>query len=227
MLAALTPDKGRDIATMMKNLAMMRHVCAALEHSGCAYLIYFSSDAVYSPSVANVSEDTPPSPEDLYGAMHHMREIMARSLEKVPVLVVRPTLVYGPHDTHNSYGPNRFRRLAAKEGRITLFGAGEEVRDHIYVDDIADIVMRCLRRRQTGTLNLATGRSISYRALASLVARQFNRPIEIVQSPRRNAITHRHYDITKLISAFPDFRFTEIEDGVARAHREEFQTVKI
>src|SRR5262245_59391319 len=36
MLAALTPDKGRDLATMMKNLAMMQAVCAAAGKVGCA-----------------------------------------------------------------------------------------------------------------------------------------------------------------------------------------------
>src|SRR5688500_17399248 len=44
MLAALTPDKGRDIAAFMKNLTMMHAVCAGLQKSGCAHLVYFSSD---------------------------------------------------------------------------------------------------------------------------------------------------------------------------------------
>src|SRR3989344_1712873 len=121
MLAALTPDKGRDIATLMKNLTMMQSVCAAIEKSGCAHFVYFSSDAVYDTAVSRVTEDTPASPQDLYGAMHYTREIMARNLAKVQVLVLRPTLVYGLGDTHNSYGPNRFRRAAQKDGKITLF----------------------------------------------------------------------------------------------------------
>src|SRR5512134_2193854 len=90
MLAALTPDKGRDVGTLMRNLAMMQHVCAALEKTGCAHLVYFSSDAVYNLAVSQVTEETPASPQDLYGAMHYTREIMARSLAKTPVLVLRP-----------------------------------------------------------------------------------------------------------------------------------------
>ena len=220
MLAALTPDKGRDIATLMKNLAMMQNTCAAIAKTGCAHMVYFSSDAVYDGAVSRVSEDTPTSPQDLYGAMHQTREIMARSLAGVPVLVLRPTLIYGLDDTHNSYGPNRFRRAAQKDGKITLFGDGEETRDHIHVDDVAALTLRCLLHRSTGTLNAVTGISHSFHEVAQVVARQFKGAVEIVRKPRANPITHRHYDVADTIKAFPDIRFTPLEDGVARVHRE-------
>jgi UDP-glucose 4-epimerase len=220
MLAALTPDKGRDIATMMKNFAMMQTVCTAVGKIGCAHFVYFSSDAVYSDADSRVTEETPASPRDLYGGMHYTREIMARSLAKVPVLVLRPTLIYGLDDTHNSYGPNRFRRAAQKDGKITLFGGGEETRDHIHVDDVAALTVRCLLHWSAGTLNVATGISHSFHETAELVAKQFKNTLEIVKTPRANPVTHRHYDLTNTIKAFPDIRFIALEDGVARVHRE-------
>jgi nucleoside-diphosphate-sugar epimerase len=220
MLAAITPDKGRDSATLMKNLAMMQSVCTAIEKAGCAHLVYFSSDAVYNLTVSRVTEDTPASPQDLYGAMHYTREIMARGLSKISVLVLRPTLVYGFDDTHNAYGPNRFRRAAQKEGKIALFGGGEETRDHIHVDDVAALTVRCLLHQSTGTLNVATGISHSFIDVAELVAKQFRRPVEIARTPRANPITHRHYDVINTIKAFPDLRFIALEDGVARANKE-------
>lgn len=212
MLAAVTPDKGRDIATSLKNLAMMQHLCAALEQKGCAHLVYFSSDAVYSFATGLVSEETPASPQDLYGAMHLAREIMARSLAKVPTLILRPAAVYGADDTHNAYGPNRFRRSARKEGKIQLFGSGEETRDHIHVNDVAAIASRCLMQRSTGTLNLATGRSLPFHEVARIVSTQSSKPVEIVGTPRANPVTHRHYDVTNLLKAFPGVRFTALEE---------------
>jgi nucleoside-diphosphate-sugar epimerase len=213
MLAALTPDKGRDAATLMKNLAMMQHLCAALERGGCSHLLYFSSDAVYPFTAGQVSEETPASPPDLYGAMHLTRELMARSLSNVPLLVLRPTLVYGADDTHNAYGPNRFRRTAQNDGRIQLFGDGEEMRDHIHVDDVAALTIRCLERRMTGTLNLATGISRSFRNVAELVAGQFSRSVQIVSVPRMTPVRHRHFQVTNIIRAFPDYRFIALEDA--------------
>src|SRR3546814_11446336 len=64
--------------------------------------------------------------------------------------LLRPTLIYGAEDTHNSYGPNRLRRMARKDARITLFGAGEETRDHISVDDVYRLILLTLRHRSEG-----------------------------------------------------------------------------
>jgi UDP-glucose 4-epimerase len=219
MLAALTPDKGRDIATFMKNLAMMRNLCNGLARSGCAHLVYFSSDAVYDSSVSVVTEDTPASPQTLYGAMHLAREIMARSIAALPLLILRPTGVYGSGDTHNAYGPNRFRRSAREARRIALFGGGEEMRDHIYIDDVGLVTLRCLLHRTTGTLNLAAGRSMTFHRIAALVAAAEHAGVEIAQTPRTEPITHRHYDVTRLIKLFPDFSPTSVEDGIRRTAR--------
>ena len=223
MLAALTPDRGRNVATLMQNLTMMQAVCSAIEKSSCAHFVYFSSDAVYDAKESNVSEETPASPQDLYGVMHYTREIMARSLSEVPVLILRPTGVYGLGDTHNSYGPNRFRQTALKDGQIKLFGIGEETRDHIYIDDVAALTVRCLIQKITGTLNVATGVSTSFFDIAKIVANVIT-GIEIVTTTRANPITHRHYNGTNLIKAFPDFRFVSPEEGIAQVHRKSGST---
>jgi UDP-glucose 4-epimerase len=219
MLAALTPDKGRDIATLMKNLAMMQAVCAATASVGGAQFVYFSSDAVYNGADSRVTEDTAPSPRDLYGAMHYTREIMARSLPKIPVLVLRPTLIYGLDDTHNSHGPNQFRRAAQKEGRITLYDDGAATRDHIHVDDVAALTLRCLLHRSTGTLNVATGVSHSFREVAEMVKKHFGEAVAL-SLKKGQGVSHRHYDIADTIKAFPDIRFTPLAEGLARVHRE-------
>jgi nucleoside-diphosphate-sugar epimerase len=199
---------------------MAANVCAALEKTPVAHIVYFSSDAVYPMDVARVTEASCAQPADLYGVMHLTREVMLRTSARAPVAVLRSTLVYGAGDTHNSYGPNRFRRMARTERHITLFGEGEEQRDHILVDDVAALAWQVLRHRSSGTLNLATGRSISYAELAREVAALFDGPIEVVGTPRQNPITHRHFDVTALRKAFPTFRFTLLEKGLAKAHRE-------
>ncbi len=214
MLAALTPDKGRDSATLMANLAMMRSVCSALEQTGAAHLMYVSSDAVYGPTVTRVTEQTLPAPADLYGAMHLAREIMAAGLARIPLGILRVTGVYGAEDPHNSYGPNRFRRMARSEGRITVFGRGEETRDHVHVDDVARLALECLMWRSVGSLNVATGISTSFKQVARLVASHFRDVIPIVDTPRATSVTHRHYDVTPLIKAFPSFRFVGLAEGV-------------
>lgn len=220
MLSALTPDRGRDIDVTMRNLAMGRNVCQALAAVPCAHVLYISSDAVYPFTDGRVDEESAATPTDLYGAMHRMRELMIQQTVKAPLAVLRPTLVYGAADTHNSYGPNRFRRQAAKDGAITLGGEGEETRDHILVDDAVELIVRILARRSRGLLNLVTGRSVSFGDLARLVAAQFDRAVEVRFTPRGQPVTHRAFDTTACARAFPDFAFTPLEEGIARTHRD-------
>jgi UDP-glucose 4-epimerase len=219
LLAALTPDKGRGVGPFVANIAIGAATARALEQVTPAHVVYFSSDAVYPMDAGRVSEASCAEPPDLYGMMHLAREIMMEAASRAPVAVLRPTLLYGAGDTHNSYGPNRLRRAAHKEGRITLFGEGEEMRDHVLVDDVVALTLLVLRHRSSGVLNLASGRSISYAELAGKIAAQFERPIEIVGTPRQSPITHRHFDVTALQKAFPAFRFTPLDQGLAKAHR--------
>ena len=220
MLSAVTPDKGRGLRAFDVNVRMGLHVATALEQVPVAHLVYVSSDAVYPFSTGLVSEATPAEPTDLYGAMHLSRELMMKAVARTPVAILRPTLVYGAADTHNSYGPNRLRRAAHKDGRIALFGSGEERRDHIAIDDVAALIALTLVHRSAGTLNLATGRSVSYAELATRVAGLFLAPVEIAFTPRQTPITHRHFDVTALRRAFPAFVPTPLEDGLAAAHHQ-------
>lgn len=223
MFSALTPDKGRDIATLMKNLKMAEAVCSAIERTGCRHVIYISSDAVYPFSSGMVSETSPAAPSDLYGVMHRAREIMFENTVKdAPLAILRCTMVLAETDTHNSYGPNRFRRQAAEQGKIVLGGNGEETRDHILIDDVAQVIRRVLSRESRGILNVASGRSVSFLQVAEMVSRQFSPAAEIVCTERKLPITHRHFAATEMRRAFPEQTFTTLEDGVAAIHRAAF-----
>jgi len=218
VLAAITPDKGRGVEPFIKNINIASNVAKALSASNPSHVIYLSSDAVYSMDEALVNEDTSAEATDLYGAMHLSRELIFKSEVKAPVAVLRPTLIFGAADTHNSYGPNRLRRMARDKGAITLFGGGEETRDHIVVNDVAALVIEVLSHRSKGLLNVATGNSIAFKDLAQQVAALFDGDVEVVLTERQNPITYRKYDVTALHTAFPNFAFTSLETGLAEAH---------
>lgn len=212
-LSAITPDKGRDSGNLIRNLQMGRAVCEAASAVKLAQLVYASSDAVYPFTSGLVSEESPAAPIDLYGAMHRSREILLAAEAPAPLAILRFTAVYGLGDTHNSYGPNRFIRQARAERRISLFGGGEETRDHLYIDDAVAIVRKTIEHGSTGLLNAATGTSHSFRHVADAIAAACGATVE--PSKRNNPITHRHFDATQLVSAFPGIRLTSLADGLA------------
>lgn len=222
VVSARAPCKDR--AMLLDNLKMIDAVSAALEHSAVAHLVYVSSDAVYADGPVPLTEESCTAPESLHGVMHLAREIVLRAAAReIPLAILRPTLIYGAADPHDGYGPNRFRRLAAAGRPIVLFGEGEERRDHVLIDDVAEIVRRTVFRRSRGVLNVATGEVASFRAIAERVAALFDRPVAITGSPRQGAMPHggyRPFDIAACRAAFPDFRYTPLAEGLARAHRE-------
>jgi UDP-glucose 4-epimerase len=217
-VSALAPT--RNNAMLIDNLRMAEAVCATLAAQSVAHLVYISSDAVYSDDANPVTERSCQQPSSLHGAMHLAREIMLRTTLKLPLAILRPTLIYGVKDPHNGYGPNRFRRLAAKDEAITLFGDGEEKRDHVLVDDVAALASAVLDHRSKGVLNIATGRSASFREVAEMVVALSPRRVEIRGTPRQNPITHRHFDITDCLKAFPEFHYIPLRDGLARIAKE-------
>ena len=217
MTAALTPEKGRDVPTLMKNLRMAENVAAALAAKPCAHFVYLSSDAVYNWQHPLISESIAPSPTDLYSAMHLAREQVfaaAPAPAKMPYCILRPCAVYGPGDTHNSYGPNRFARSALAEGTIKLFGTGEETRDHVFIDDVTTIIELALRHCSTGTLNVVSGRSVTFAEAARLIAGLCPRTVTIESLPRSGPVTHRHFDLTELLQTFPGHTMTALSAGM-------------
>lgn len=220
MTSALTPEKGKDVRTFMRNLTMAASVCAAIESSPCAQIIYLSSDAVFEDQVAPFTEATPRAGIGLYGKMHAAREEMmafSAAVARTPLCIVRPCAVYGAGDTHSSYGPNRFFRTALKDGRISLFGDGEEHRDHLHVRDLSRLIAQCLTRRTEGALNAATGQSVSFLEVAQAIARLCPRPVEVIRQPRAAGalITHRHFDAGLLRREFPKFQCRTLAEGLA------------
>jgi len=214
-VSALAP--ARTSAMLLQNLRMAEAVGQALSARPVAHLVYISSDAVYADDANPVTERSCCQPSSLHGMMHAARELMLKTDVKVPLAILRPSLLYGARDPHNGYGPNRFRRLAEKGETITLFGEGEEQRDHIYIDDVARLVALVLSHRSRGTLNIATGVSTSFREIAEKVVSLSGKRPEIRGTPRQNPITHRHFDITDCLKTFPQFRYTPLQDGLTRA----------
>lgn len=209
----------KNVAMLMENMRMGEAVCTALQKQPVAHVVYISSDAVYKDSTEPLSESSCAEPGSLHGVMHLTREVMLRNEFAGPLALVRPTLTYGMDDPHNGYGPNRFRRLAAERKEITLFGDGEEQRDHVAVEDIAELVLRIVLHRSTGIANAVTGEVASFRTLAEFIAGQFAPPVSIKGSPRVGPMPHnglRPFASSAALAAFPGFKFTPWREGIAK-----------
>lgn len=223
MIAAKAPVKTNSM--LIDNLRMMAAVCTALGSVPVEHVIYVSSDAVYADADIPLNEASCSHPTSLHGVMHLARETMLANAWKAPLCILRPTLIYGAADPHNGYGPNRFRRLANRGEEIVLFGEGEERRDHVYIDDVAEVIARCVFHKSEGILNIATGTVVSFREIAERIAAMAPKYPTIRSLPRTGPMPHRGYrafDASSTTRTFPDFCYTPLGLGLALSQNQEF-----
>jgi UDP-glucose 4-epimerase len=219
---ALAPCK--DYTMFRDNIIMQTEINDGLAASQPSHVLYVSSDAVYSDTPDPLHEGSVMAPDNMHGMMHVARETMLRaSFPELPIACLRPTLVYGAGDPHNGYGPNRFRRLAQAGEAITLFGEGEERRDHVNVDDVAELGAQMIMHRSFGALNAATGTVISFMDSAKKMAGLSTADIEIITTARQGEMPHggyRPFDPAAALAAFPGFAFTPPEAGFEQLYAE-------
>jgi UDP-glucose 4-epimerase len=219
-VAAVAPVK--TVAMLEANMTILKAMIEALATVRPSHLLNIGSDAVFADGPLPLTETSPKAPTSLHGVMHLAREVAFEAVE-APVATLRPTLICGAADPHNGYGPNRFLRLALKGEDIPLFGEGEERRDHVAIEDVADLAMRVLTRRSRGSLNLATGEVWSFRDVASMAASLASPPVAVRGQSRAGPMPHggyRPFDPSATFAAFPDFHYIRLPAFLARVHSE-------
>ena len=219
-VSAIAPVK--NLSMLQDNLVIIDTIAGALRKQPVAHVVNIGSDAIYADSMEPLIETSCAEPGSLHGIMHLTRElVLGEAAGETPFATLRPTLIYGADDPHNGYGPNRFRRLAAGGDPIVLFGQGEERRDHVWVEDVAELAARMVLQRSAGALNAATGTVVSFHECAELVSSHFERDVAIESTPRSGPMPHdgyRPFDPAATRGAFPDFAYTQPADGFAKVH---------
>ena len=207
----------RNEAMLLENIQMCVAVCEVLKQNPVRHVVYISSDAVYTDSDEPLTERSAAQPASLHGIMHLSREVMLANAFNGPLCYLRPTLIYGNGDPHNGYGPNRFMRQAASGKDIDLFGEGEERRDHVWIEDVAEVTCKVLFHLSQGVLNVASGDVVSFSDIAKQVSHLLPGSYGIKTRVRVGPMPHngfRAFDISVLRSAFPNFLCTPLNVGL-------------
>ena len=210
-ISSIVPVK--KISTFNKNLRMLENFLSGIKKKKIKYLIYISSDAVYFDSRKPLSEYSLCRPSSLHGNMQLVRENILRENFKNKIAILRPTLIYGHGDPHNGYGPNRFMRSSLKNRKIEILGNGEEIRDHIHVNDLVNIIFQCIKKEYKGILNLVTGFKISFLTIAKAIIKKNRNNTNIIKKIRSGPIPHNGYRVfnnKKLKLFMKNYKFKRI-----------------
>ena len=128
-------------------------------------VVYLSSAEVYGRIPVPFREADEPRPETPYGQAKHAGEQALRAActdLATPLVILRPTVVYGPGQTPTMLLPAALAALRA--GHDFPATAGTQTRDFIHVDDLGALILRCLAAdAPTGTFNAGSGHELPIR----------------------------------------------------------------
>jgi UDP-glucose 4-epimerase len=134
---------------------------AVREFSPDTLFILVSSASVYGDrGDIRLYESLPPQPISVYSYNKWMAELLVQQYATqfgVATLVVRLFSVYG-EGLKKQVIFDICRKIVDSSKSIQIDGTGNEIRDFIHIDDVVTGIAHLVQHRQTGTVNLGTGR---------------------------------------------------------------------
>ena len=222
-LSGIKRQFGEDLATYKKNISMVENFCEAAIAHPPRRILYFSSAAVYGEDIHNlaITEEAPICPTSYYGLAKYTAErllTLALGSSDTSLVMLRPPTVYGPGDSGGTYGPVGFLAKAKTDRALTLWGDGSELRDFVYIDDLLQVVQELALNRFSGTLNIATGKSTSFKSMLEHIETLLGEQIAISTRPRSKDKVDNAFITDKLKKACPNSSFIEVAEGIQRLH---------
>jgi nucleoside-diphosphate-sugar epimerase len=160
--------------------ASFQLLSAFVQHGG-QRAVLAGSCAEYEWKYWYLSEFITPTrhPGTLYGQeKSNLRTLCERLANDCSIAWGRIFFTFGQREAPTRLVPSVIQSLL--ENRPALCTHGKQVRDYLYVEDVADAFVRLLESDLNIPVNIASGRPLTIRALVSAIAEKLNQP-ELVQ----------------------------------------------
>lgn len=192
-------------------------VIQAAESQG-AKIVFSSSAAVYGESDQSVRESDMLHPFSPYAENKRDGESLLNEAV-CPSVILRYFNVYGPGQSAAYAGViTAFIRAALRGENLTIYGDGSQVRDFVYVDDVAKANIRAMESDiQNEVFNIASGTKTSISELAEEVVRLTSSSSKIVYAPvREGDIVYSQADISKAQELLGWKAEIDLQEGLRR-----------
>lgn len=149
------------------------HLLEALLHAGTAEcIIHVGSFAEYDPDDAHIQEDSLLRPSNAYGASKASQSFFAQYYarqHKMPVVIVRPSLLYGPFEERRRLVPASV--LAHVRLQPLHLSSPKPRKDFLFVEDAVDAFLAASQHalRPGEVINIGVGREYSIREVVKNV----------------------------------------------------------
>lgn len=192
---------------------------------GVEKVVYASSAAVYgNPEYLPIDEKHPVMPLSPYGVSKYAPEHylhVYHQLYGLKYTVFRYANVYGIRQVPRGEGAviSIFIDKLIKGENLTVFGDGEQTRDYIYVEDIAEANLAALEKGDGEILNIGTGTSTSLNELIRILEKVTGQSIQPVHEPERPGdIKYSYFDNRLAMEKLDWAPKTDLETGLKRTY---------
>lgn len=166
-------------------------VMEAMRDAGVRRVVLASSGAVYGEQARQpLREDVPPDPRSPYAVSKLAAEYYVRTiggLWGIETVSLRVFNAYGPgQQLPASHAPviPRFLRQALTSASLVVFGAGDQTRDYVYVDDVVSALAAAATAEGVDReiINVGSGRETSVSELVEAIGRATGKRLEPIHS---------------------------------------------
>lgn len=194
------------ISCNLENVTCTINLLNACVENNIQKIIFSSSSAVYGENKnLPLKESELPLPSSPYAASKASCELYLKSFHEsygLNYTALRYFNVFGPKQDKNSQYAAvipKFINSILENKQPIIYGDGEQTRDFVYVEDVAQANINAAKSDFNGIVNIASGKRISINQLYSIVKKTLNSDINAKYLPKRMGdIKHSHADITNM-----------------------------
>jgi UDP-glucose 4-epimerase len=156
------------VETAQINVSGTVNVFEAARRAGVRKIVYAESSAIYEGSSIYPTPESEEKPESFYAVSKLASMHFAKAYERfygLKFTALRYFCVYGPvQDYRRTIPPvmSAFIIKFLKGERPIIYGTGEKRRDFVYVDDVNDFHMICVKDDRTNGKTFNIGSGINY-----------------------------------------------------------------
>ena len=180
--------------------------------SGGKYLVVTGSCAEYSwAGDIPLDENSLELPASAYGKakldlLNWIKE------QEIPFLWTRTFFQFGMNEPKGRLIPGIIDSVSS--GKEFIIKNGSDIRDFVYVEDIARILTLLISQEETGLVNIGTGQQTEVSAIVKIITKLIDQPNLLESRENKGKISLVVADPKKLYSMIGEFQWTSLETAL-------------
>lgn len=207
-------------ALVTPNIIINTYLLDAASNMGVKRFLFVSSNTVY-PILDRPAKESDATGEffELYvgvATVKYFTEKLCEFYTKkcgMQCIVVRPANFYGPYDKVGEGShviPALIQRALRKENPFVVWGTGDNVKDFLYAEDVAEYMLESMASGETGPINIGSGKGYTIKEIVKTILEITDYKGEVIyDSSKPDAIKYR-----VLESRFKEK--TSLKEGLAK-----------